>query len=134
MKITGLTRPVKTSRVVVGILALVSLCASTLGLVTLRGSVSAADALHQDRQRVWSASVSPGTYEDTNANIAYQRSWTRVNDSNASGGTYAAALQAFSGCSISIQASLAVTGASSFSITTLKGPNYGQASIQVDGQ
>ncbi len=88
MKNNGLIRPAKTSRVYVTILVLVSLCIGAMALVTMRGSVSAADAINQDRQRVWSAAVNPGTYEDNNANISYSGAWIRVSNSNASGGTY----------------------------------------------
>ncbi|MGB8646184.1 MAG: RHS repeat domain-containing protein [Anaerolineae bacterium] len=75
------------------------------------------------------APVGPGDVEDNSTDITYTISahWTRTSDGSASGGTYT------SSSTTNDTAALAVQGAGSFSVTTLNGPGYGKAYIQLDG-
>jgi hypothetical protein len=68
-----------------------------------------------------------GTYQDNNRAVNYSGVWTSTKNSKASVGTFASSNQT------GAQASLCVTGASTFKVTTIKGPDRGIATVLVDG-
>lgn len=73
------------------------------------------------------STVGPGAYQDNDPNVVYVSAWTTANHSSASGGTYA-----YSSIT-NAKAKLTVSGAGSFKIRTITGPNRGKAEVLVDG-
>ncbi len=88
MKTIGLTRPVKASRIFVCILALVSLFVSTLGFVSLRGPVAAADLRTNMSSAIRPASVGTGIPGDNSSVVNHAVPWRNQTNVAVSGGAY----------------------------------------------